>query len=340
MFAARLHRRGEPPTIDEVPDPAITAPTDVIVRVGATGLCRTDLHVIDGAFADLAKPLPTVLGHETAGWVEAVGPAVEWLRVGDAVVVHPYRLCGRCGPCRTGADQFCERSSFFGLGLDGGFAGYLWTDARSLVALGPDVDPRQAAGLADGGLAAYRAVKQAIGRLTPGTTAAIIGIGGLGHVAIQLVHELTAARVIAIDRSPDAIALADRVGADDTVLADGRHVATVRDLTGGHGVEVVFDFVGDGGSPAEALAMLARRGRYTAVGYGGRIEIPTADLVVNEFEVTGSLIGTYEELRELVALANQAKVRVTATPYPLAAFADAVADLRAGRVQGRAVLVP
>ena len=173
-----------------------------------------------------------------------------------------------------------------------------------------------------------------------GTTAAIVGIGGLGHVAIQLVHALTAARVIAIDRSPEAIALADGLGADHTVLADGQHVSAVRALTDGRGVEVVFDFVGDSGTPAEGLAMLARRGRYTAVGYGGRIDIPTADLVVNEFEVSGSLIGTYQELGELVALAAQAQVRVTATPYPLAAFSDAVADLRAGRVQGRAVVIP
>lgn len=340
MLAARLHQHGAPPTVDEVDEPVIAGPTDVIVRVGATGLCRTDLHVIDGGFADLAKPLPTILGHETAGWVEAVGSGIDWLREGDGVVVHPYRLCGTCGPCRSGADQFCERFAFFGLGLDGGFAGLLRTDARSLVALGPDVDPREAAGLADGGLAAYRAVKEAIGRLTPGTTAAIMGIGGLGHVAIQLVHALTAARVIAIDRSPGAIALADRLGADHAVLADGQHVAAVRDLTGGRGVEVVFDFVGDGGTPADGLAMLARRGRYTAVGYGGRIDIATADLVVNEFEVTGSLIGTHRELQELVALAEGAQVRVIATPYPLAAFSDAVADLRAGRVQGRAVLIP
>ncbi len=340
MLAARLHRPGAPPTVDEVDAPVIDGPTDVIVRVGATGLCRTDLHVIDGGFADLAKPLPTILGHETAGWVEAVGPAVDWLRVGDGVVVHPYRLCGTCDPCRIGADQFCERFAFFGLGVDGGFAGYLRTDARSLVALGPDVDPREVAGLADGGLAAYRAVKGAIGRLTPGTSAAIVGIGGLGHVAIQLVHALTAARVIAIDRSSEAIALADRLGAEHTVLSDGQHVAAVRDLTGGRGVEVVFDFVGDSGTPADGLAMLARRGRYAAVGYGGRIDIATADLVVNEFEVTGSLIGTYQELQELVALAEGAQVRVTSTPYPLAAFADAVADLRAGRVQGRAVLIP
>jgi NAD+-dependent secondary alcohol dehydrogenase Adh1 len=340
MLAVRLHAYGTAPSVDEVDDPTVGGPMDVIVRVAATGLCRTDLHVMDGAWADLAKPLPTVLGHETAGWVEAVGPAVADLRAGDPVIVHPYRTCGACDPCRAGADQFCDRFGFFGLGLDGGFAARLRTDARSLVRLAPSVDPVEAAGLADGGLAAYRAIKRAVDRLVPGTTAVVIGVGGLGHVGIQLIHALTAARVIAVDRSAAALDLAAQLGADAVVPVDGRQVAMVRELTDGRGAAAVFDFVGDSGTPADGLAMLARRGRYTAVGYGGRLDVATADLVAGELEVTGSLIGTHTELAELAALAERGLVRVATARYPLRAFCDAVADLQAGRIQGRAVLLP
>ena len=162
MRAARLQAYGELPRVEEVADPVITGPDDVIVRVGATGLCRTDLHVIDGVFASISRPLPYTLGHETAGWVQEVGSGDLGFAPGDAVIVHPYLTCGRCGPCRAGADQLCERFQFAGAMVDGGFADCLLTSSRSLVKLDPSTSPVEAAGLADGGLAAYRAVKRAV----------------------------------------------------------------------------------------------------------------------------------------------------------------------------------
>jgi NAD+-dependent secondary alcohol dehydrogenase Adh1 len=338
--AARLHAYGELPRVEEIADPVVSGPDDVVVRVGATGLCRTDLHVIDGVFEAISRPLPYTLGHETAGWVHAVGSDGLGFAPGDAVIVHPYVTCGRCAPCRAGSDQLCEQFQFAGAMVDGGFADYLRTSSRSLVKLDPSITPVQGAGLADGGLAAYRAVKRSLPFLSPDSTAVVIGAGGLGHIAIQLLQAMTASEIIAVDRSAAALDLAASFGGLTTILADGGQVTGVRDATGGRGATVVLDFVGDGTTPADALAMLARGGCYVAVGYGGRLELATADLVGGEFTVMGSLIGTITELGELVALAARSLVSVTSRLYPLDDIQVAIDDLRAGEIRGRAVIVP
>jgi len=340
MKAVRLHAFGEPPIVEEVPEPTVTGPTDVVVRVGGAGLCRTDLHVLDGVFADLCLPPPFVMGHETAGWVHELGAEVEGLAVGDPVIVHPYVTCGLCPPCRRGDDQLCERFRFSGAMTDGGFAELLATRARSLVKLSSTVMPVDVAGLADGGLAAYRAVKGSLPWLLPGTTAAIIGAGGLGHLAVQLIRAMSAARVIAVDRSPAALSLATELGADVQVEAGDRAVEAVRSATQGHGANVVFDFVGDHGTPAEALAMTARGGRVVIVGYGGRLDVPAYDLVAGEITIVGSLVGSHQDLVELASLAEGGRVTVTAQRYALDAVREAMEDLRAGRIRGRAILVP
>jgi NAD+-dependent secondary alcohol dehydrogenase Adh1 len=339
MKAVRLHAFGEPPVVEDIPVPIVAGPLDVVVRVGGAGLCRTDLHVLDGVFADLCLPPPFVMGHETAGWVHEVGSGVEAFAVGDLVIVHPYQTCGACLPCRRGDDNRCERFRFSGAMFDGGFAEFIATTARSLVKVASG-EPTDLAGLADGGLAAYRAVKGALPWLVPGTTAAMIGAGGLGHIAIQLVRAMSSARVIAVDRSPAALELAADVGADVTVAADGDQVRAVREATESRGADVVFDFVGDGGTPADALAMIARGGRYVVVGYGGRLETPTYDLVGGEITIAGSLVGSHADLVELVALSDSGRVTVATQRYALGAVVDAMADLRAGRIRGRAVLVP
>ena len=340
MRAVRLHAFGQPPVVEEIPEPTLSGPTDVVVRVGGAGLCRTDLHVLNGVFADLCLPPPFVMGHETAGWIHRVGPAVEGLAVGDAVIVHPYVTCGVCPACRRGDDQFCERFRFSGAMVDGGFAELVATSARSLVKVAPTADPVAIAGLADGGLAAYRALKGSLPWLLPGTTAVVIGAGGLGHIAVQLVRGMSSARVIAVDRSRAALDLAGELGAAVLVEADGRHVAAVREATGGRGAEVVLDFVGDHGTPAEAVAMTARGGRVVIVGYGGRLEIPAYDLVGGELTIAGSLVGSHQDLVELAALADSGRVTVASRRYELGAIQDAMEDLEAGRIRGRAVLVP
>jgi NAD+-dependent secondary alcohol dehydrogenase Adh1 len=224
--------------------------------------------------------------------------------------------------------------------VDGGFAEFVVTRARSLVKLAPGADPIDVAGLADGGLAAYHAVKGALGWLLPGSTAAVIGAGGLGHVAIQLLRVMSSTRIVAVDRSRPALDLAAELGADVVVEADGGQIQAVRDATQGQGVDVVFDFVGDSGTPGDALAMIAPAGRYVVVGYGGQLEVPTADLVRKEITIAGSQVGSHEDLLELVSLFDAGQVKVTTQRYELRRIHDAIDDLRAGRIRGRAVLLP
>jgi NAD+-dependent secondary alcohol dehydrogenase Adh1 len=342
MKAVRLHAYQEPPTVDEVAEPEVTGPLDVIVRVGGAGVCRTDLHIRDGWFAEAVPvDLPLTLGHETAGWVHAVGSAVEHVAVGDTVICHPNISCGLCKACRAGQDMGCAKGlNFPGLTRDGGFAGLLKTSARAVLALDRRVEPVDIAALADAGVAAYHAVRKMVPVLEPGSRAVVLGAGGLGHIGIQCLTALTPAEVIAVDRNPEALKLAAQCGAHHTVQADGRHVDRVRQLTDGAGAEAVLDFVGEGTAVQDALGMLATGGRYYVVGYGGTLSIPTLQLVLGELEIVGNAVGTADDLAALLRLAAAGQVTVRTTPYPLEAVGDATADLEQGRVRGRAILTP
>jgi NAD+-dependent secondary alcohol dehydrogenase Adh1 len=342
MKAVRLHAYGEPPRVDEVAEPEVTGPTDVIVRVGGAGLCRTDLHLRDGWLADVVPvDLPLTLGHETAGWVHAVGSAVEHVAVGDTVICHPNLSCGTCPACWAGQEMRCVTGlNFPGVTHDGGFAELVKTSARAVLPLDPRVEPAEVAALADGGLSAYHAVRKQLAALEPGSRVVVIGAGGLGHIGIQCLVALTSAEIIAVDRNPEALKLAEQCGANHRVEADGRQVDRVRELTGGSGAEAVLDFVGEDDTIQAALGMLAPGGRYDVVGYGGTLTVPTMQLVLGEIQVTGSLVGTLDDLAALVRLATAGQVSVRTALYPLAAVNDAIADLEQGRVRGRAILTP
>src|SRR6266542_321196 len=269
MRAVRLHEYDKRPTVDEVADPQITGPNDVIVKIGGAGLCRTDLHLVEGQWAEkTGTPLPFTLGHENAGWVHEVGAAVE---------------------------------------------------------IDPKLQPADVAALADAGLTAYHAVRKAVPLLYPGTKAVLIGAGGLGHIGIQALRALTPAEIVVVDRSAGALALAKSIGAHYTVLADGSHVQQVLDLTDGNGAEVVIDFVGERGAEHDGVAMLRRAGSYFVIGYGGAINVPTIDIISTEINFVGNLVGTFNDLDELMTLA---------------ALNDAMDDLDAGRLRGRGILVP
>jgi NAD+-dependent secondary alcohol dehydrogenase Adh1 len=339
MKAARLHRYREPLRLEAVDEPRLGGPHDIVVRVAACGLCRTDLHIIDGMLAPFGVRLPYTPGHETAGWVEAAGPEVQAVRPGDPVLVNPNDSCGRCRPCRLGLDTYCESARMPGFTADGGFAQYLLTSERGVVRLPDRVAPADVAPHADAGLAAYHAVKKAAGTLGVGDTAVVLGAGGLGHIAVQLLKHLTPADVIAVDLSDDALDLARELGADHTVTGGETAVHSVRDISGG-GARAVVDFVGEGDAPGQAIGMLRRGGSYFLVGYGGQINVPAATVVANELNIVGNLVGTHSELQELVWLAAAGKVKLRARSYPLDDINEAVEDLRSGRLAGRAVILP
>ncbi|MEU3898567.1 alcohol dehydrogenase catalytic domain-containing protein [Streptomyces sp. NPDC045251] len=316
MRAVQVVRYGDHPLdnirMAEVPAPEVSGPHDVIVRIGGAGVCRTDPHILDGQWAQKSGVrLPYTIGHENAGWVHAVGSAVTSVAEGDKVIVHPLMTCGPCRACRAGDDVHCEQSLFPGIDTAGGYAEYLRTTARSVVRLDDSLEP-----------------------------AGVVGAGGLGHIGIQVLKALTAAEVVEVDRNPEALKPAWAIGADHGVVADGDHVEAVRELTDGHGAEVVVDFVGEGGATRDGVGMLRRAGDYHVVGYGENIDVPTIDVISSEINSIGNLVGSYTGLCELMVLAAQDRVRLHTATYPLDRFQDALADLDAGRVRGRAVLVP
>jgi NAD+-dependent secondary alcohol dehydrogenase Adh1 len=341
MKAVRLHEFHQSPVVDDVPEPKITGAHDVIVRIGGAGVCRTDLHIMEGQWdAAMHTPLPYILGHENAGWVQEVGSDVTNVQPGDTVILHPLVTCGLCHACRAGDDMHCENSAFPGLSRDGGMAEYLLTSARSCIKLNPSTRPQDVAALADAGITAYHAVRKAIPLLYPGTTAVVIGAGGLGHIGIQCLSTLTAATIIVVDANPDALKLAEQLGAQHTVVADGGQVQAVSELTGGRGAHVVFDFVAENGAEMDGWNMTGEAGSYFVIGYGGTLHIPTLDIITTERNITGNIVGTYNDLAELMALAQGGKVTLHTKVYQLGAAPDAIADLDAGRVRGRAILVP
>ena len=341
MKAARLHAYHEDLKVEEIAEPKLTGPLDVVVRIGAAGLCRTDLHIQEGQWAETAQvQLPYVPGHENAGWIEEVGSGVTNVAVGDTVIVHPFITCGLCRACRSGDDMHCENGSFPGLNRDGGFAEYLQTSARSVVKLGEGLEPKDIAALADAGLTAIHAVKKAIPVLGSGTTAVVIGAGGLGHIGIQCLKALTATEVIVTDPSEKALELAREVGADHTVKVDGSHVEKVRELTDGRGADAIIDFVGEKGAVEDGVAMVRDGGFFYVIGYGQNVNVPTIDIISREISFIGNLVGTYVDLEDLMTLTAQGKVTLHTSTYPLDAINDAMHDLDQGRLQGRGILIP
>jgi NAD+-dependent secondary alcohol dehydrogenase Adh1 len=294
---------------------------------------------MQGWFNDVIPvELPVVLGHENAGWVQAVGPQVTNLAVGDAVVLHPRMSCGMCRACREGRDMHCTEFVFSGVTSPGGFADYVKTSARAVVKLPPGVEPKDVAAHADAGVTAYHAANKAAAALYPDARAVVIGAGGVGHIGIQCLRALSPAEIVVVDKSPEALELARECGADHTVVADGTQAEAVGELTGG-GAQVVLDFVGEG-TVADGVGMLAAGGSYFVVGYGDTLSVPTMQMVLTETSFIGNLVGSYIDLVELIALVAKGKVSSHNRTYPLGAVNDVLNDLKEGRLQGRGILVP
>src|ERR687886_201472 len=348
MKAARLHQYDEnisPESLqlEEVEEPKADGPLDVVVRIGGAGLCRTDIHIIEGQWAPINDPdgtlLPYILGHENAGWVEEVGSAVSNVEVGDAVIVHPLITCGLCRACRAGDDMHCVAGVFPGLDSDGGFAELLKTNARAVVKLPAGGEPKDVAAPADAGLTAHHPGEKGVPILYPGSRAVVIGVGGLGHIGIQSLKALSAAEVIVLDRSEEALEVAKQLGADEAVVADGSQVEQMMEMTDGRGAEVVLDFVGEMGAEKDGWNITAPAGSHFIIGYGGTVEVPTIDIISTERNITGNLVGTYNDLAELMILTAQGKVSLHTATYPLDAANDAMQDLNNGNLRGRGILV-
>jgi NAD+-dependent secondary alcohol dehydrogenase Adh1 len=283
--------------------------------------------------------LPLVLGHENAGWVQETGDGVTTVAPGDAVLVYPPFSCGLCVACRRGNDMHCVRHQFTGLTTDGGFAEYVLVSERSLIPLPSGIEPADVAPHSDAGITAYHAVRRQAHLAVPGTTAVVIGVGGVGHIALQLLRELGSSRVVAVDTDERRRRLARELSADEVL--DGAGVAdAVRELTDGRGADLVFDFVGTDATHGDSLAMLARGGDYAVIGYGGTVSTPSVGLIANEHSVVGNLVGTWVDLWELLQLHAAGRITLKTETHSLDDVNDVLAKLREGEVTGRAVLVP
>ncbi len=336
MRAALLSEYHKPLELVERPEPEPAAPRDVVVKIGGAGVCATDLHAQEGLMEPAGLKPPVVLGHENAGWVHAVGDDVTTAAPGDAVLVYPAYSCGLCVACRRGIDMHCERHQFTGLTRDGGFADYVLVDERSLIKLPPGVEPAEVAPHSDAGITAYHAVKKLLPRLAPGTTSVVIGVGGVGHIALQLLKVLGGGAVIGVDTDARRRMLAKEFGADE-VLTDA---AGVREATNGAGADVVVDLVATDATHAAGVEMLARGGLYSTIGYGGVITVPSVAIVVGESTITGNLVGSWIDLWELLQLHAAGDVKLRTETHPLEAVNDVLDRLREGEITGRAVLVP
>lgn len=342
MIAYRLLQAQQPPELQDVPRPAAGS-GQLLIKVAACGLCHTDLGLMRRTAAEWGRrPPPFTLGHEVAGWVDEIGQGVSGFKVGEPVAVLPlWGTCGRCPHCRRGEENFCYYVSGMtgaGAGYDGGLAEYIAIEARFAVRLG-DFDPVLAAPLTDAGLTTYTAIKPALPSLMPGTTAVVIGVGGLGLLAVQFLRQLCGARVIAVDRDAKHLQLAKEQGADATLPSDATTAQRLRELTSGAGADFVLDCVGAATTLSTGIAALARLGRLTLVGAAlGTVPFGLHELPWGA-QLATSLSGGSANLSELIELARLGRIETIEDRYPLSRVADGYRDLAAGTLRGRAVCV-
>jgi propanol-preferring alcohol dehydrogenase len=340
MKAAVLERRGDPLVVKQIDDPSRVQADEVVVKVAAAGICHSDLHLQDGLFSDLGIDVfPVVPGHETAGVVEETGAEVTHLKTGDRVGVYWIYPCGRCPYCLAGEEQACTAYlptlDANGFGRQGGFANYIKVPASHALALPPELPFEAAAPLFCGGMTVYGGLKKA--NLRPGQRVAILGIGGLGHLAIQIASAM-GADVIAATSTP--------AKADAAMSFGARHVVVGSEDTGKQlqalgGVDVVLSCTLDPHGIAGVMDGLNPLGTLVLTGFTGEsLSIVPMALAIAQHKVIGSLIASRRDTAELLQLAAQNGIGAVTETFRLNDVNDAFARLRRGDVRYRAVLVP
>ena len=332
-----------PEVVDiDVPEPG---PGQIRLRVTAAGLCHSDWFLMDLPEDQYTYGLPLTLGHEGTGIVDKLGEGVEGVAVGEAYAIYGPWGCGQCHACSEGRENYCPYAADLGivppgLGAPGAMAEYVVIDdRRHLVPLG-DLDPVETVSLTDAGLTPYHAIKAAEHKLYPGATAVVIGVGGLGHVGIQIIRAISAAKVIAVDISEEKLALASEVGAHHTVVSDAGAADRIRELTDGLGAETVFDFAGVQPTIDLSKAVVAVDGFVHIVGIGGGVMSAGFFQTPMGAAVRAPYWGSRSELREVLDLARIGAVNVHVERYGIEDAVEAYERLHHGDVRGRAVVVP
>ncbi|WP_230930646.1 alcohol dehydrogenase catalytic domain-containing protein [Dietzia aurantiaca] len=342
MRALRLHQWGQAPTLDRVPVPR-PAPGQVLLRVDAAGLCHSDLHIMDANAGVLPYELPFTLGHEVVGTVVEVGDAadIEWM--GRTCGVHGVWSCGSCRKCLAGRDNYCVTLTGpigCGTGRDGGLADYMLVPSvRHLVevdaAVGPAVAP-----LTDAALTAYHAVvSQPVD--PAGAIVVVIGIGGLGHLAVQVLADRAPAVIIGVDPRESARELGLRLGADHTVASVAEAAALVSEVSGDTGADLVMDFVGAGQTLDAADGLMATGATLVVVGSaGGHLTVDKKGSLPRGWRVEAPFWGPHRHLRDVVDLAAAGTLSAVVETRSLDEVLNAYEELRHGRADGRLVVVP
>lgn len=344
MRALQYRTVGSPLELVEVdrPDPG---PGQVLLEVQAAGMCHSDLFIMGLPADDYVYGLPLTVGHEGVGRVSAGGAGVDESILGQSFAVYGPWGCGRCPACSRGEENYCREAAALGiappgLGAPGAMAEYLLVDdVRHLVPIG-DMDPVAAVALTDAGLTSYHAVSAVLDRLRPGSTAVIIGVGGLGHAAIQIVRALSSAQIIALDISPERLELAREMGADHALVADEHAVERIRTLTGGAGADVVLDVVGSESTLAVSRESVSVAGAIEIIGIGGGL-LP-AGFFSTPFgvRVRNPYWGTRSDLAEVVAMAHRGDLVIETEVFTLDQGPEAYGRLAEGTIRGRGVIVP
>jgi len=336
MKVARLAAPRKPFAIVDADRPE-PAPGEVVVKIVASGVCHSDLHIARGEFESVKYPI--TLGHEPAGYVYEVGEGVTSLKRGQPVIVYPGRGCGRCWFCLRGEENHCEDGKFIGFDQDGGYAEYLLVESPRYVFPLSGLSLDEGAPLGCAGITAYHAVKaKALPVLHAGDDVVVIGVGGLGHVAIQLLKKMSTCSIVAVDVRRRSLSLAEKLGSDQTVLPGKNMAAQVRRVAKNR-VGAVIDFVGSTSTLTASYEMLRTGGRLVVVGAaGGHLKMDSGS--TNGREVHGSISGSLSEMSELMELARQKQFKVVVKPYALEQVNEVLKMLEEGHIEGRAVLKP
>ncbi|WP_040795981.1 NAD(P)-dependent alcohol dehydrogenase [Nocardia higoensis] len=347
MLAVQLTAWGAEPEVRDVPVPRPTG-EQVLLRVTAAGLCRSDLHVMDSPAGRFDYPLPLTLGHEVAGVVAEVGPDADPSWLDQPVVVHGVWSCGECRNCLRERENYCLRLRpgadgrpariGNGLGHHGGLAEAMLVPSTRFLVPAPDVDPVDCAPLADAGATAFHAVREHRDLLDAHTVVLTIGIGGLGHLAVQILRDFGVTEIVAVDERAEARELAVRLGAR---AAYPDVASAAADPAAADGIDLVLDFAGAPGTLGPAAATLAPGGRLVQVGSaGGRVEVGKDVGLPNGWQVSAPFWATRADLRAVVDAARRGVLRSTTATFPLTDAPAVYRALRAGEITGRAVLIP
>ncbi|HVU60567.1 MAG TPA: alcohol dehydrogenase catalytic domain-containing protein [Mycobacteriales bacterium] len=324
---------------DEVPVP-VPGPGQVRVRVGGVGLCHSDVIFLEAPAGLLPYDLPFTLGHEIAGWIDAIGDGTSNVALDEPVAVACMSPCGDCRWCRRGQDNYCvDTWHGRGFGIDGGLAEYLVVDAGQVVPLG-DLDPRIAGPLTDAGATSYHAVKKVLPKIYDDSTVVVIGVGGLGAYGVQWLRMLTTARIIAVEAKPERIKAAVDLGAHDVVEAGEGLSKRLAAAIGDGGADAILDFVGSDATIRASFRNAAKAGAIALVGQGfGSAEVRYGAMA-HDCDLFNPQGATIAELHEVIALAKTGEVVVEVEHFAFDDTPAAYERLEAGTLNGRAVVLP